>query len=750
MRQRGSIGFLLVVLVLLSACNATKFVPQDKYLLNKTKVVVTDTKDVSASSLRTYLRQKQNTEVLGFWKLQLHVYNTAPVDTTTKSKKRLARNAHKLGEAPEIYDDALTQASMKQLRRAMNNLGYFDCKVDTQKVIKKRKVNLTFLVTAGRPYYLRNVEYSLPQEELKSIAKDEKHTLLHPGNLFDANVLDEERKRVIHEMRTRGYYYIDASMLCFVADSTRESHGIDVEMRLKEYVDSLPDSSYHRVFSKYQIRNVCFHQDYDPKYAPDSSQLHTSENHAYQFTWVGNQLLREKALCQNCAIRPGDMYNERMVERTYEWLNQLGIVKYVDISFAEVAPGELDCHVVMARSKLNSFSAQVEGTYSSGDWGVSAGVGYVNRNIFHGAEELQVGASGSYEWRQNGGRAIEGKVDAALSFPFRLKVSTGFQYQTRPDEFTRMIVSGSLGYKLRSNHNQWNHTFQCPDISYVYLPWISEEFRQRFITKDNPLKYSYESHFIMAMSYSGQYSGFRRNQPLRSYGQARFFVETAGNVLYGIARAANLEKDDGVYKVGNVAFSQYTKMDVSGTYMHIINEKHRMVYHAALGVAIPYGNSEAVPYEKRYFAGGSNHVRGWTARSLGPGGYKGEGSRIDYDSQTGDIHLDLSVEYRWKVWSIIELAAFTDAGNIWTIRDYEAQKNGAFHWDSFYKEIAWSYGVGLRLDITILIFRLDLGVKLYDPTHLYEGDGQKVWRTAGNGLSWNNDMTLHFAIGYPF
>ena len=142
-------------------------------------------------------------------------------------------------------------------------------------------------------------------------------------------------------------------------------------------------------------------------------------------------------------------------------------------------------------------------------------------------------------------------------------------------------------------------------------------------------------------------------------------------------------------------------------------------------------------------------MRGWTARTLGPGGYKGKGSRIDYDNQAGDIHLDLSLEYRWKVWSIIELAAFTDAGNIWTIRDYETQPHGAFKFDTFYKELAWSYGVGLRLDITFLVFRVDFGVKLYDPSLLYESGGHP-WRTVPNGLGWKNDMTFHFAIGYPF
>jgi outer membrane protein assembly factor BamA len=173
------------------------------------------------------------------------------------------------------------------------------------------------------------------------------------------------------------------------------------------------------------------------------------------------------------------------------------------------------------------------------------------------------------------------------------------------------------------------------------------------------------------------------------------------------------------------------------------------VFHADLGVAVPYGNSQTIPFEKRYFAGGANSVRGWSARTLGPGGYKGNGKLIDFNNQSGDIRLNLNVEYRAKVWSIIELAAFFDAGNIWTVFDYDAQPNGVFQFNEFYKQIAMAYGVGVRLDFSFFIFRVDFGVKLYDPSLLYDGSG-KQWRTVGNGLNWKDDMAFHFAIGYPF
>jgi outer membrane protein assembly factor BamA len=211
-----------------------------------------------------------------------------------------------------------------------------------------------------------------------------------------------------------------------------------------------------------------------------------------------------------------------------------------------------------------------------------------------------------------------------------------------------------------------------------------------------------------------------------------------------------IDEESGNYTFLNTQFSQFAKADLSVTYNHIIRPRHRLVWHADIGVAIPYGNSQTIPFEKRYFAGGSNSVRGWAARTLGPGGYKGDGNRIDVNNQSGDIRLNLNLEYRAKVWSIIELAAFVDAGNIWTVFDYEAQPYGVFKWNEFYKQIALAYGVGLRLDFTFFVFRVDFGVKLYDPSRLYGAEAGTQWRTVGNGLNMKQDMALHFAIGYPF
>ncbi len=747
--MRNKLYILFGLIILLASCNTTKFVPEGQYLLDKARVKCTDDKTVSTGELRSYLRQKQNTEIFGFWKLQLDVYNTAPADTTTKANKRLARNAHKMGEAPVIYDEDLTVISMQQLRQQMNNMGYFHAEVDTQKVIKGRKIDLTYLVTAHQPYHIRQYSVDLPEPAVEAIAKDER-CKVKQGEQFSTATLDEERERITTALRNRGYFYFEKSMLEFTADSSLHSHEVDVKIHFAPYVYQLDSASLKALRTQYTVRKMYYQIDYDPRHMPDSLVLkRDSDRYGNEYSWTGRRFLRKNALRSASRLNAGTRYAEWRVERTYARMNALAPVKYVDIAFKPVGDSLLDCYVTISRGRLNAFAVEVEGTYSAGDWGVAAGVNYTNKNIFKGAEVLTVGGRAAYEWRANGGRAIEAKAEAGLLFPSNVKLNVAYNYQQRPEEYTRTIANAGLGYMIpRTPGSRWTHQFNLIDINYIYVPWMSDTFREQFIKKSSVLKASYEDHFILDWSYTGTFSTLNPRYPNRSYLQLMLRAETAGNALYGLAAAANLPKnEDGKYMLWRIPFAQYAKGDINFTFHGIILPEHHLVGHIGLGVAVPYLNASVLPFEKRYFGGGSNSVRGWQARTLGPGTFRGSGNTMVYDLQVGDIKLDVNLEYRFKVLSFLELAAFLDAGNIWTIRDYESQPGGVFLFDQFYKQIAWSYGVGVRFDLSIFIFRVDFGVKLHDPSRIAEG---KQWRTAPNGLGWKDDMTFHFAIGYPF
>ena len=721
-------NLLLLIALVLASCSTTKYVPEGQYLLNKAKVKCVDDKSVPTGELRGYLRQTQNTEILGFWKLQLQIYNTAPADTTTKSKKRLARNAHKMGEAPVIYDEELTRISMQQLQQQMNNMGYFHAEVDTVKRYKKRKkVEVTYLVKAHQVYTLRDYRVDIADETIRRIATEES-CVVKRGEHFSTAMLDEERARITTRMRNLGYFYFEKSMLEYTADSALGTHEVDIRLHMAPYISHLDSAEQKRLQTRYYIRNVDFKLD--------------------------KPFLRNRTLRRACRIQEGKQFAEWREERTYARMNALPPVKYVDISYTLVndslaGDSLLDCTITISRGRLNSVSAEVEGTYSAGDWGIAGGVHYSNKNIFRGAEILSLGGRASYEWRANGGRAIEAKAEAGLTFPSNIKVNIAYNYQKRPDEYLRTIANAGLAYTIFPHSgSRWTHYFNLIDISYIYVPWMTDEFKRNFIDRSSVLRSSYEDHFIVDWSYTASYTTYSQRHPNRSYLQFALRVETAGNALYALSKVASLPQDENNnYMLWRIPFAQYAKGDINFTYHGIPVPKHHLVGHIGLGMAMPYLNSDVMPFEKRYFGGGSNGVRGWQARTLGPGIFNRQGTALVYDLRAGDIHLEMNLEYRFKVLSFLELAAFLDAGNIWTIKDYDDQKGGLFRFGEFYKQIAWSYGAGIRFDLSFLIFRIDLGVKLHDPGRIEEGT---QWRTKQNGLSWSKDCTLHFAIGYPF
>jgi len=233
-----------------------------------------------------------------------------------------------------------------------------------------------------------------------------------------------------------------------------------------------------------------------------------------------------------------------------------------------------------------------------------------------------------------------------------------------------------------------------------------------------------------------------KNRPIRY--TLRAGIESAGNSLAAISSLLNLPKNDGGYEVLGIRFAQYVKLDAEYAMNYRIDQRNNFVWRAGVGVAYPYGNLTVIPFENRYFSGGANSVRAWGIRSLGPGRYAKGGSGIDFINQSGDIKLDLNVEYRSYLFWKLHAAFFIDAGNIWTIREYDNQPGGQFQIDQFYKEIALGYGVGLRLDFDYFVLRLDLGVKAYDPSM----SGRDSWRIIQPRL--NQDFTLNFAVGYPF
>lgn len=420
------------------------------------------------------------------------------------------------------------------------------------------------------------------------------------------------------------------------------------------------------------------------------------------------------------------------------------------------------------------MSFEIEGTNSAGDLGAAASVSFQHRNVFKGSEAFTMKLRGAYEAITGLGSSqdyvndnyMEYGVESSLNFPefmfpflssdFKKKiratseVGLKFTSQVRP-EFSRTLASASWSYKW-NDRKHIMHRFDLIDINYVYMPSMSrdfEEYLEEMSKQNSLLKTSYENQLVVRMGYSFTYNSAGNTMmrtPTKNSYSIRVNVEEAGNLLYGISKLVHSKpKGNDGYALANISFAQYVKGDFDFAKNFMIDPRNSFVFHVGVGVAYPYGNKKMLPFEKRYFSGGANSVRGWSVRSLGPGVYKGnEKGGMDFINQAGDIKLDLNVEYRTHLFWKLNGAAFIDAGNIWTIRDDSQQKGGVFKINEFYKQIAVAYGLGIRFDLDYLILRFDGGMKAINPV----GTGKDRYPIIHPRFS--RDFAFHFAVGYPF
>lgn len=765
-------------------CSSSRHVPQGSYLLDDVDIVIDDSSRVKEADLVNYLRQAPNHKVLGFLKLQLATYNMSGRDTTRWYNRWLRR----LGQPPVIYDPSLTDASAKQLRQALINKGYMGATVqaDTLRNDRSRKVKVDYMVHPGAPHYISSVTYDIPDTLIERIIMADTASLnLRPGNPFDRSNLDEARALITQRLRNRGYYAFIKEYITFYADTAAGSRAIDLTLtvrpprtpaRLTAVTDTAA-AEHHR----YRVGRVIFVTDARPgtsaaRFEPTAGS-DTVSYHNIQIIYGPDHYLRPSVLEEKCFITPGRLYRASDLDRTYEALSQLGIVRSINIEMQPTGTVDgtplLDAYIFLQRNKKQAVSFEVEGTNSEGDLGFGLGLTYQHRDLGNRSNLLSAKFRTTYESLSGNlsdlinDRYTEQAAEVGITFPRfmfpfmsrsytrRIKASTelsmSFSYQERP-EYTRIIAGAAWKYKWTTRRGRNRNTFDVVDINYVYLPRSTIDFINQIAPSNPLLRYSYEDHFIMRMGYSLYRTnkrmqtdafGARRLGRQHSIYSLRAAAETAGNLLYGISSLSGQKRSDGVYKVFGIQYAQYAKADFDFSQTYNFGERHSLALHAGAGVAVPYGNSRVVPFEKRFYAGGANSVRGWSVRSLGPGSFDSRNSVSDFINQCGDIRLDLNAEYRTKLFWVLESALFIDAGNIWTIHNYENQPGGMFHFDSFARQIAWSYGVGLRLDFSYFLLRLDLGVKAYNPA-----TNQEHWPLIHP--RWGRDTAFHFSVGYPF
>ncbi len=702
------------ILLLTTACSTGKYVQEGEYILDKV-AVVSDQSDYNAAPLSQYVRQKEKPKLFS-----------------------LFRNP--FSRKPVIYDTLQARLSCQDLMTAMQNEGYMNAGVSLYTETKEKKLKATYLLHPGQPFLIGKVNYDIQDEGIQQLLHLDQtdNQQIKPGMRFTVETLDNERKRIAGLLSDNGYFRFNKDFIHFTADTVMGRKDIALTLQLRKYKSN--SNSPEVDHTRYLIRDVLFQSN-------DSDRIH----------------LRKQVLLNATAIKAGRPYDASALQRTYNNFARLQAVKYTNIKFAEVPDTNLlDCHIQISTNKPSTISFQPEGTNTAGDLGAAASITYTNRNLFHGSEQLSIEFRGAYEaitglegyQDQN---YTEFSVETKLVFPrflapflsksFRRRQTASsewavsWNFQNRP-EFHRRVFSSAWRYRWSEPKHHLNYRFDLLDLNYVYMPWISSTFKRDYLdnaeNRNAILRYNYEDIFIMKAGFTVSYTD--------GVDAVRANFESAGNLLNGVSKGFGFKTNSqGQHTLFNIAYAQYVKLDFDYTHLFQFDKRNALALHAGLGVAYPYGNSTVLPFEKRYFSGGANSVRGWSVRELGPGKFKGTDGRIDFINQTGDVKLDLNAEYRSSLFWKLQGALFIDAGNIWTLRNYAEQPGGQFKFTEFYKQIAASYGMGLRLNFDYFILRFDMGMKAINPA--YESE-KEHWSIFHPKLS--RDFDFHFAVGLPF
>ena len=769
---------LLPIVGVLYSCSSTKFVADGDYLLDNVKVE-SDIPNYRTLELRPYIRQLPNFKMFGLNKTMFQIYNLAGKDST----KWLNRLLKKVGEKPVIFDSTMVSKTNYELQKLFVNKGYLDVDVSSTITTKDKKVRVLYRIRGNTPYRIHQYSSTVKDDSIRKLLDNSENgeilsrvqgepasdrvSLVKEKMLFDRNILDQERDRVTNILRNRGYYAFNKQYISYDAtDSALANNQVDVDMKIDLLKKFLSDKQYiDTLHEKYYFDKVYIYLDYDPLKMSKISDYKISDSivsRGYTIYYQGNKpTIRSKTLLNNCFIVPQRLYSQLREDATYSAYSSLNALSNIHIQYEEFQQEDssrLNVYILTMPAKKQSVSYSIEGTNTTGDLGVASSVNYSHQNLFRGAETFNFKIRGAYEAisdLRNPYLEIGGEMSIHFpkfvfpyiqnSFSRRMSTSTelalSYNHQIRP-EYDRTLLSGGIRYLWqRRERGSGRHQFDLLDIDYVYIPRIDTLFLNTLPL--NAKYFGYSNQFIVGMGYSYTQSTFDPMRKQRDAHSLRFSLESAGNLLYGINNLFHAQRDEqGSYKLFNTYFAQFVKGDIDYARTIMIDHQNSVAWRVGGGIGVPYGNSDILPFEKRYYAGGANSVRAWQVRELGPGSFRSDSANFYF--QSGDIKLNLNIEYRSRFFWKLEGAAFIDAGNIWTIKDYPGQEGGVFKLNSFYKQIAVGYGLGLRLDMDFFLLRLDAGWKVYDPAET----GRECWKILHPNLK--NNWAWHFAVGYPF
>ncbi len=775
------------------ACNTARRIPKGKSLLKENHItgVNREMKEV----LTEQIRQQPNRKILFTYKFFLSIYNT--FDTTYRHnwlRKKLIR----IGEAPVIYDSSLNTLSAQSIELTLFNLGYYDAKVTWKDTLVGRKHNyakVDYSVKKNEAYTISKVNYYVGDRFLDSIVNSELgNSYIQVNHIFNKNDFDGERNRLTNQIKNLGYYFFNKEYIYFEIDSITDS----LKVRVKVIIENPEEFSQHK---KYIISNVFINivnpninQSLDSSYS-DFKGFYIKKN--------GYNISRN-VLLSKVFIHKGDIFGQKNTAATYEHLNDLQLFRYVNITYTydtsnwvhtiihddykgdydffgdtTNSPPVLLCLITVAPTSKYEFVVEPQailsdqngiGVARSTNYGGAMNVLFRDKNILSNGETFQLAANGSLAYGFDGSKILINKpivykqlgIDAQfrvpkLILPGNIKfvdsrnsntifnVNYGYEFFK---EFNREIFSTAYRYQT-TLFKRYTINLAPIDISYIQSKVKDQDYAAR-INSNTLTRVQFQPKFIVSLRLNGEFSSsaFVNNTPKYVF---RVGLESSGWLMDKLTRAINTEYDTSqhAYKFLGVPYSQFYRGDIEFRYNIKTGPFSAMAFRFYGGTAIPDNNSlyTGIPFEKRFFVGGTNDLRGWRIRKIGPGSYY-YADEFDF-YRAGDVKLMLNSEIRKVFYKAISGAFFVDAGNVWNIKQDASKPGSEFNPFKFYKQFAVDAGLGFRYDFDFFVFRLDAAVPVYDPREIPNATKHWVLENV-NFTSFLNLLNYNIAVGLPF
>ena len=720
--------YKILILIAASAsilsCSTTRALQDDEYRLAKNRIEIENSKDFNPNLLSPYLKQKHRG-----WTPFLYVYNW-----TNGKGKGWDRFVQKIGVAPVVYDPDMVDSSIENMTSHLEYLGYYGSKITSEIGVRKRRVDVTYNVTLGKQYPIKDIEIILPAygEFAADFLSDTASVTIKAGSILSESALEKETERASTAMRNMGYYTFNKNHFFFEADTLSVPGSALLKMTVNEYT-----------------RNE------SPKDAEPIRKFYFNE---VSIDYPKTLKIKTKVLKGLNTIIPGEVYSESQVNNTYSRLSALRTFSSVNVGMTQSDTNHVNSSITLSQSKMQGFKLNIEAsTNSSGLFGISPQISYYHKNIFRGGEWLNLSFMGNFQFKFNDNvRSNEFGVSAGLSFPkffplpYRLfkgaiprtDINLSYNFQDRP-EYTRNIISTSFGYNGNVK-NRFFYQVYPMQLNIVNLFDLDENF-YKTLANDPFLRNAYQNHFDIGSGGTLYYTSNPESIPKSTYFYTRLQFDIAGNLLSAFKPL--MRKDsNGSGMIWNTPFSQFVRAELTLGRTWIFGKKggQSIATRLLAGAGYAYGNSSALPFEKHFYGGGANSLRGWQARTVGPGLAPMDNSFV-IPNQTGDMKLEANIEYRFDIVWKLAGAVFVDAGNVWTLQDNggERDNESLFRISTFGKSIAADWGYGLRLNFGFLLLRLDMGHKIHDPAR------ENRWVNPGKWFKRDN-YALHFGVGYPF